>query len=468
MFGKLILARLKIAVRSKRYIFWNLFFPLGLGTLFFFAFGTIYDSFKSKPIPVAVEVSDSAIEEYRVLQAFSMFDSDKLQKDMEQYYTDKATAEAMGKDFDKEPPISEEDLKTLDNIESFEDITSTPLSIFKDEYLTGNIDSITNKDLPLIQVLDELEYEDGVKMVEQISFKDHAEAEQLLSDGDIAGIITIDGLRDVNLLINGEGVNHSILSSIISEYLLQVDLTIDKISANSDEVDDMNTAIDSSSFNLEYIESKTYSGENKDPFIPYFYNLIAMVCLMGATASLNSLVNTQANQNATGIRIDSSPINKIVLELADLIAVTFIQSIIICIMLTYLIFGLGLQFGGNTAYIYLTSLLATLTGTLIGYFIGHIGRLKLEAKEAISMVIFLGGGFMSGLMYGDMKAIMEERFPLFNRINPSSVVTDAFLSLNLYGVGRNYYRSIISLIVFDLVLLTLGILLSRRKSYKSL
>ena len=94
--------------------------------------------------------------------------------------------------------------------------------------------------------------------------------------------------------------------------------------------------------------------------------------------------------------------------------------------------------------------------------------MKLEIKEVILMAFILGGGFLSGLMYGDMKMIIEDSFPLFNRINPSAVISDAFLALNLYGPGTQYYRSIIYILVVDAVMLTVGIILSRKKSYRSL
>ena len=94
--------------------------------------------------------------------------------------------------------------------------------------------------------------------------------------------------------------------------------------------------------------------------------------------------------------------------------------------------------------------------------------MKMEAKEGLLMVLILGGGFLSGLMYGDMKAIIEANCPIINRINPSAVITDAFLSLNLYGVGSQYYRSIIYILIVDAVMLTIGLILSGRKSYRSL
>lgn len=468
MFGQLFIARLKIAVRSKKYMFWTLFFPIALGTLFYFAFNSIYDSTKSRPIPVVIEASDKAVNEYKVMQAFSMLDRDKLSEDMVQYNTLKATAEAMGNEFNEEPPMSEEKLDILNDVDSFDAMTQVPLDTFNKEYLTDDPDKLDMSDLPLVKVLNGLEYENGTKMIEQISCSDHDEADKLLRDGDIAGIITINGLRDINLMVNGEGVNHSILSSIISRYLLQVDLTIDKINENPEESESMEEAIDASTLNLDYIDAKSTGGENKDPFIAYFYNLIAMICIMGSIASLNSVVNAQANQEATGIRIDSSPVNKALLELANLAAVTFIQIILIIITLTYLLYGLKLNFGGDTALIYLTAVLASTVGTSLGFFVGHVGKMKLEIKESILMAFILGGGFLSGLMYGDMKIIIEDSCPLFNRINPSAVISDAFLALNLYGPGIQYYKSIMYILIVDIVMLTVGVILSRKKSYRSL
>ena len=77
-------------------------------------------------------------------------------------------------------------------------------------------------------------------------------------------------------------------------------------------------------------------------------------------------------------------------------------------------------------------------------------------------------GFMSGLMYGDMKALLEEHCPLFNRINPSAVITDAFYALNVFGVGPRYYRALTYMLVMSLVLLVLGMAFSRKTDYKSL
>ena len=467
MFGRIILARLKMATRSKSYMFWCLFFPIGLGTLFYFAFSSIYESSKSEPIPVVIQVNESAINEYKVLQAFSTLDKDKMEEDFEKYYTDKAMAEAMGEKFDEEPPMSEDDLDILNDVDGFDDMVKVPLRTFNEKYIKENLDEIDSSSLPLVQALDEIEYDDGTKIIKKIEAKDTAEAEKLLKDEEISGVITINGLRDISLLVNDNGIDQSILSSILSEYLLQVDLAIDKVDSNPEDSEDMDSTFDAASYNLDYVNAKTTAGDNKDPFVTYFYNLLAMVSIMGSIASMSSVVNTQANQTSTGLRIDSSPVNKAVLELADLVAVTFVQMVIMAITVTYLLYGLKINFGGDVGLIYLTAIISTTVGTALGFVVGHIGRFRIEIKEAILMLFILGGGFLSGLMYGDMKIIIEERFPLFNRINPSAVISDAYMSLNLFGPGQMYYRSMIYVLIFVIVMVLIGVVLSGRKSYKN-
>ena len=471
MFGRIVFTQIKMALRSKKYMFWTMAFPLLLGSLFYFSFSSIYESNKSEPIPVVIEVTDNAIDEYKVMQAFSNLDSDKMSDDLEDYYTDKATAEAMGQDFDEEAPIDEDVLDKMDDVKSYDDMKLFDLNDFPFDYLKvdkSEIDDIDQSSLPFMKVMDELEYEDGTKMIDQVKVNSHEEAEKLLEDGDIAGIITVDSMKDINLLVNGNGVKHSILSSIISEYRLQVDKAIDTINEDSDNLEKSDAIMDESTKSMEFVEAKGMAGDNKDPFISYFYNLIAMICIMGSTASLNVIVNNQANQTNTGMRFDCAPARKSYCELAQLVAVGIMQIAIIAITLTYLIFILKLNFGGDILVIYLTSFLASIIGVSLGHMVAHIGKMAADKKEAILMAIILGGGFMSGLMYGDMKIIMEQKAPWFNRINPSSVITDAFYALNVFGVGPRYYRAVTYMAIVSFVMLVIGFVLSRKSSYKSL
>jgi ABC-2 type transport system permease protein len=84
MFGRIVIKTFKSALRSPKYIFWTLAFPIALGSLFAFAFGSIYSNEKTKPIPVVIEVTDGAIEEYKVMQCFANLDGDRMQDDLEE------------------------------------------------------------------------------------------------------------------------------------------------------------------------------------------------------------------------------------------------------------------------------------------------------------------------------------------------------------------------------------------------
>ena len=118
--------------------------------------------------------------------------------------------------------------------------------------------------------------------------------------------------------------------------------------------------------------------------------------------------------------------------------------------------------------IILTACCGVLTGCALGYFVSHIGRFTYGVKNTILTLITMGGGAISGLYAVQLKAVVEESAPIVNRINPMSVITDAFYSLNIFGVGDRYFRAIITLLALTAGLFLLGAVLSRRKQYESL
>ncbi|MCR5293439.1 MAG: ABC transporter permease [Eubacterium sp.] len=468
MFGRIVIKTFKSALRSPKYIFWTLAFPIALGSLFAFAFGSIYSNEKTKPIPVVIEVTDGAIEEYKVIQCFSNLDGDRMQDDLEEYGKEAAMAEAMGQPFHKESPVSKDVLDKIDDVKGFDDLKQLTVDDLPMDYISINPDDVKEDDLPFIELMNTLEYDDGTGMIDRISVSDHDEAEALLEAGDIAGIIKVDGLTDVSMEENGYGVNHSILSSVISQYRLQVGLTIDTINEDSDRLDESDEMMDEAISGLDFIEIKRMNAENSDPFVQYFYNLIAMVSMMGSVASLSVIVESQANQSSVGMRLDGSPVNKTLFELATIFTMAVIQVAVAIIALTFYIYVLKINFGGNLGVVYLTTIIASIMGVNLGYVVAHMGKFRYEIKEGILMAIILVGGFMSGLMYGDMKAIMEEHFPIFNRINPSAVITDAFYALNVFGIGPRYYRALTYMLIMSAVLLIIGMIFSRKTTYKSL
>ncbi len=383
MIARIFVTQLKISVRTRKYIFWTLLFPLALGLLFFFAFSKVYDQEQNKPLPVVILVEG-----------------------------------------DKEAAVFPELAK-------------------------------------------EFTYNDGTAILEEKAAADRAEAEQLLKDKEITGIITVNGY-EAELTLAENGTTQSILTGILSSYQSRKDIMMKLML--SDTIDPETSQEISAMVNESraYVEAGGMAGENKDPYITYFYNIIAMISLMGSMATSSTVVHSMANQSSEGIRTDISPVRKPPFELAQFAAICVIQFAITAIALTFYIYILGIRFGGNMTLIYLTSFLANFLGLSLGFLVGHVGNASENTKENILMIITLGGGFMSGLMYGDMKVIVEEKFPLFNRINPAAVITDSFYSLNIFGSGSRYCRSVIYMAALSAVFMIIGVCLSRRKQYASL
>ena len=90
----------------------------------------------------------------------------------------------MGESFDKEIPISDETMDKIEDVQSYDDMKKYDLADFPYDYLKvdrSEIDNISKDDLPFIKVLNDLTYDDGNKMVEEVEGITHEEAEESLN-----------------------------------------------------------------------------------------------------------------------------------------------------------------------------------------------------------------------------------------------------------------------------------------------
>ena len=399
---QIYIAYIKKIFRTKTIVFWSLAFPLILGTLFYFAFGSIYNQQSSKAMKVAI-VGENA----------------------EQH--------------------------------------------------------------PFVKVLNALTYENGSKMMD-ITFTDEAEARKMLAadaagdaeakavfgqapdkDGDttkkVIGIITLNSDTDVTLTIAENDMYQSILSGIVSAYKAKADILADSAKKGGEAFE---LAQESVQKDIEYIAEQGMAGDNKDPYVPYFYNLIAMMCMLGSTTVLEMIVSLQPNCSSTGLRVGASGYSKFKYEIGVILAILTFQLMSSGIALTYMLGILKIKFGGEIPMIFLTTAIGVLLGCALGYMVSHIGRFTHGVKNTILMLITMGGGALSGLYAVQLKAVIEESAPIVNRINPMSVITDAFYSLNIFGTGDRYMRSVITMLALTAGLFILGAVLGRRNQYESL
>ena len=89
-------------------------------------------------------------------------------------------------------------------------------------------------------------------------------------------------------------------------------------------------------------------------------------------------------------------------------------------------------------------------------------------KGAIFMSITMTCSFLSGLMVGSMRILVETYCPIINRINPCALITDTFYSLAIYDSLERYTRNVITLFILSILFAIGGFLLTRRKKYANL
>ena len=292
------------------------------------------------------------------------------------------------------------------------------------------------------ETLSKIEYDDGTKMFD-IKNVDKKEAEKLLEDDKIEAIINPYDYENIKMEIKKNGIKQSILTSIVTAFREGIDIK-------------------------EYVKTSGLQGNNKDPYVQYFYNILAMISVMTSCGVMLSVIKTQANYSAIGIRVVSSPVSRVLQSFCSMLAMSFLQIVILIVSIIYYVYVLKVDFGCSIKYIFITSMFAAFMGCSLGYMVACVGNASEGLKNAILVGLVTGGGFLAGLMKGDMYIVVEKKFPLINRINPSSIITNAFYTLNMYGANAKYTKSILTMFVYSIIFIAIGMIFRGRRGYASI
>lgn len=306
--------------------------------------------------------------------------------------------------------------------------------------------------------------DDGKKKLLDVSdVKDMEKAKDMLEAEEIEGIFySEDGV--LKLLVKEQGINESILSSIVSKFY-QITTIVKDAGANApDKVMQLVASVMEGEAGNK--ERKTTDG-NMDVYVQYFYNLIAMACLMAVNSGIQFTVKNQANLSALGARKTLSGANTFAQTVSGLLASFIVQTICAIIGFGYLVL-IGVKFGGEIGRTMLAIACGCVCGVSMGYFLGSLSKFSQTVKESIGTAVVVGGAFLSGLMIGNMRMIVEEACPIINKINPSALVTDAFYALNIYDTYDRYNGNILTLLIISVIFVVLGTIVGRRKQYASL
>ncbi|MDO4344327.1 MAG: ABC transporter permease [Eubacteriales bacterium] len=307
---------------------------------------------------------------------------------------------------------------------------------------------------------DFLESMDGQML--KLSEMTKEQAKESLREGSIKGIFYAQ--KEPTLTVAGSNLEESILETLLDSYLEHQDMMID---ISKHHLAGLPAAIAEISDYREMTESVTVSGRTMDDTVVYFYALIGMACLFGSFMGCTASMNMRADQSALAARRCVSPSNRLSMVISEMMACFTVQFLCVCVLLVYLNFVLGITFGEKWLLLLPVCILGSMAGVSIGMFIGSM-KIGYGTKMGVLVSASLVMSFMAGLMFGNMKDIIEHHCPVLNRINPAALIADAFYSISVYDNPARYRMNLVILAGMTVLLTAVSFWMIRRERYESL
>lgn len=292
------------------------------------------------------------------------------------------------------------------------------------------------------------------------SEKDALEA---LNQGTISGIYY--AFESPSLSVGKNGLQESILTSLLTSYTQNAAMLKEIAASHPEHLD---AAIHEISNYRQMVQETSLGGETLDPNVQYFFALIAYACLSGTFLGVRASFDSQANLTPLGARRSITPTHRLTLILVDMLVLTAIHFINIMILTVYIGKILGIGLGHNLPALLLINLMGSIIGITLGLAFGSLTKLSLNIKLGLSVLLTLFPSFLAGLMFGNMKNIIEQHFPVLNRINPAAVLSDAYYCMGVYNDMERFTKCILILAFMSIILLFAAFLGIRRERYDSI
>jgi ABC-2 type transport system permease protein len=317
------------------------------------------------------------------------------------------------------------------------------------------------KDIRFHEMLESLS-QPGEAQILELTVADEQEAERLLADGAVTGIITVD--QAIGLTVKKSGIEQSVLKAILDEYAY-TSRTVTSVLAKNPAV--AQQLIAELGDRRSYTEQISFSNAKPDTILGFFYALIAMACMYSSFWGLRNAIDVQADLSARGARRSVAPTHKLGVVLSDAAAALIISFAEVLILLAYMAFVLRISFGNQIGYVLLTCLAGCVAGVSFGGFIGTVVRGSENAKTGILIGVSMTMSFLAGLMWVEVKDIVARKAPVLSYINPAALISDAFYSLYVFDSHRRFFINIGMLCLLSAIMCTASFMQLRRERYAS-
>ncbi len=291
------------------------------------------------------------------------------------------------------------------------------------------------------------------------------EARALVEEGSVAGAISIGADGEVSILVKKAGISETIIKAFLDSYV-QLSHAFKTVAEENAEAGLQFAALLENE--VVYIKEMKLGAEYPNKSVVYFFALISMACLYGSFHGVSAVSSVQANQSHVAARCNLAPVHKLLLFGVQLCAALLVQFLSCLLLITFMKFVIGVQFGSRFFLILLTCAVGTIMGVMLGALVGALLKQRLNLTIGILISLSMVLTSLAGLQYPNLKYIIHKSLPLLSYINPATLVTDAFYALYYYDGLERYFMNIWLLLGFSAVFLFAVYALMRRQKYASL
>lgn len=316
-----------------------------------------------------------------------------------------------------------------------------------------------------VAMLKGVEIEKNRNMFEVKEYESEKKAEIALQKEIIHGYIIVKG-KDFSLVVKKSDIYSSLILTFLDQYKQNNALIEDVAMKHPEQVNKLVMKLYSGEeVGIKEIDLK---GQDKDPYTQYFYALLAMACLIASMVGMENGLRIQADLSDVGARRNVAPERKMKQVMIDFLASLLLYCVLMTGVLAILIFVYKQDFGSNAGLILLGTWTGSFVGLAAGNMIAVVTRGSRTKKEGINVAFFMTSSFLGGLQWGDITYLLEKNCPIINRINPATLIVNAFKSLAVFGDYKQYAANLITLLFIGILFLAISILKLRRAKYASI
>ena len=275
---------------------------------------------------------------------------------------------------------------------------------------------------------------------------DRETAETLLADGEVSAVIVTG--EETKVLLRENGLNSTIVKTVVDGYLQSKDMFVEAAMKGK-----LPEVMEAFSAEVTTLSAKEFEGATKDPFVQYFYALIAMASLYGAMYGLMNTNELNQKLSLVSARRLAAPMRTVPTVLCDVAAAFTIQYLQFLIILAYSILILKVDFGSVSGWLFLGGAFYSLLGVLNGYFIGTVVQKSDSLQNSIMMGTTMFSCFLAGLMVGNIRMAIELTVPIANRINPATLIADSLQALCIMGDMKKFSSCLCGIFIWCVCLI---------------